>query len=166
MHVSCWAKKTTTTATSTTERTFYLKQCSYLDQSSCLELNMWVWSRARVTAFLWIGARVGCRAGAWSSCVWYRAGAWNSCLERSSFLEQSGPCWGRVRVWVEERWCLQRSWLAGQYIVCFTECDSRDFIISELLLLVFFSSWHKKFHYHGGALIWYHEVDSKNYQTV
>ena len=30
-----------------------------------------VWSRARVrsTVYLWIGARVGCRAGAWSSCV-------------------------------------------------------------------------------------------------
>ena len=64
-------KKTTITATSSTERTFYLKQCSYLDQSSCLELSSRVWSRARVRsrAYLWIGARVGCRAGAWSSCV-------------------------------------------------------------------------------------------------
>ena len=35
-------------------------------------------------------------------CVWYRAGAWISCLERSSFLEQSGPCSRRVRVCFEE----------------------------------------------------------------
>ena len=73
-------------------------------------------------------------------CVWYRASAWNLFLERSSFLEQSGPCSGKVRVWLEERSCLQRSWLAEQNIVCCTECNSRDFIISELLLLVFFSS--------------------------
>ena len=72
-------------------------------------------------------------------CVWYRAGAWNWVLARSSFLEQSGPCSGRVRVWLGECSSLQRSWLAEQNIVFSTECDSIDFIISDLLLLVFFS---------------------------